>query len=57
VEVIIIGLLMALAGQIHPEGTDLRAIYDGYISITPIHTNLTNTSEIKVLKKKFLNSK
>ena len=40
-----------------PEGTDLRAIYDGYISITPIHTNLTNTSEIKVLKKKFLNSK
>jgi 5'-nucleotidase len=39
-----------------PEGTDLRAIYDGYISITPIHTNLTNTSEIKVLEKEFLNS-
>jgi len=25
-----------------PEGTDLRAIYDGYISITPLHMNLTH---------------
>jgi broad specificity polyphosphatase/5'/3'-nucleotidase SurE len=47
VEVIIIGLLMVLVRSNPPEGTDLRAIYDGYISITPIHTNLTNTSEIK----------
>lgn len=25
-----------------PEGTDLRAIYDGYISVTPLHTDLTH---------------
>ena len=36
-----------------PEGTDLRAIYDGYISITPLHTNLTSTSELKMLLKEF----
>jgi 5'-nucleotidase len=24
-----------------PEGTDLRAIYDGRISVTPLHLNLT----------------
>jgi 5'-nucleotidase len=26
-----------------PEGTDLRAIYDGYISVSPLHMNLTHT--------------
>ncbi len=26
-----------------PEGTDLRAIYDGYISVSPLHINLTHT--------------
>jgi len=26
----------------HEEGTDYRAIRDGYISITPLHSNLTN---------------
>ncbi len=25
-----------------PKGTDLRAIYDGYISVTPLHMNLTH---------------
>lgn len=25
-----------------PAGTDLRAIYDGYISVTPLHTDLTH---------------
>ena len=25
-----------------PQGTDLRAIYDGYISVTPLHTDLTH---------------
>jgi 5'-nucleotidase len=29
-----------------PEGTDLRAIYDGRISVTPLHLNLTETSSI-----------
>jgi 5'/3'-nucleotidase len=29
-----------------PEGTDLRAIYDGRISITPLHLNLTEKSAI-----------
>ena len=38
VEEIIIGLHMALGGQIHPRAQTLRAIYDGYISITPLST-------------------
>ena len=32
-----------------PEGTDLRAIYDGRISITPLHLNLTEERARKVL--------
>src|SRR5690606_2548413 len=26
-----------------PRGSDLRAVYDGYISVTPLHMNLTHT--------------
>jgi len=26
-----------------PQGTDLRAIYDGYVSVTPLHMDLTHT--------------
>lgn len=33
------------------EESDVRAILDGYISITPVHLNLTNTSFIPVLEK------
>lgn len=29
-----------------PPGTDLRAIYDGYISITPLHADLTNHAHL-----------
>ena len=29
-----------------PEGTDLRAIYDGYISVTPLHADLTHHSHL-----------
>jgi len=32
-----------------PEGTDLRAIYDGRISVTPLHLNLTEERARKVL--------
>ena len=32
------------------EGTDLRAIYDGYISVTPIHTDLTHDAALKALR-------
>lgn len=32
-----------------PEGTDLRAIYDGYISVTPLHTDLTHTETLNSL--------
>ena len=28
------------------KGTDLRAIYDGYISITPLHTDLTHQASL-----------
>lgn len=34
-----------------PEGTDLRAIYDGRISITPLHMNLTEHSVRKTLSQ------
>ncbi len=32
-----------------PEGTDLRAIYDGRISVTPLHLNLTEEQARKAL--------
>ena len=32
-----------------PEGTDLRAIYDGRISVTPLHLNLTEERARKAL--------
>ena len=36
-----------------PAGTDLRAIYDGHVSITPLHLELTHMDALKVLEKKF----
>lgn len=36
-----------------PQGTDLRAIYDGYISVTPLHTDLTHTDTLFDLQEKF----
>ena len=29
-----------------PQGTDLRAIYDGHISVTPLHLNLTERTQL-----------
>jgi len=33
-----------------PQGTDLRAIYDGFVSVTPLHLNLTETPTIKMFE-------
>ena len=33
-----------------PEGTDLRALYDGRISVTPLHIDLTHQPTVAVLK-------
>ncbi len=33
-----------------PQGTDLRAVYDGYISVTPLHPDLTRHDFIEGLK-------
>lgn len=33
-----------------PEGTDLRAIYDGYISVTPLHVDLTHHEYLEGMK-------
>lgn len=33
-----------------PEGTDLRAIYDGKISVTPLHIDLTHNAAVRDLK-------
>ena len=38
-----------------PEGTDLRAIYDGYISVTPLHTDLTHAETRRHLQEPFKN--
>ncbi len=35
------------------ENTDLEAVYNGYVSITPIHLDLTNYNVIEQLKKDF----
>lgn len=36
-----------------PEGTDLHAIYNGFISVTPLHTDLTHHDSLTALKAKF----
>ncbi|WP_409434061.1 5'/3'-nucleotidase SurE [Litorimonas sp. RW-G-Af-16] len=33
-----------------PVGTDLRAIYDGYISVTPLYTDLTHEDTLRALE-------
>ena len=33
-----------------PEGTDLRAIYEGRISVTPLHVDLTHNRYLETLK-------
>ncbi|RZJ01921.1 MAG: 5'/3'-nucleotidase SurE [Brevundimonas sp.] len=38
------------AKQDHPEGTDLRAMDDGKISVTPLHIDLTHMSSVHDLK-------
>lgn len=34
-----------------PQGTDLRAIYDGYISVTPLHVDLTHEDSLADMGK------
>ena len=36
-----------------PDGTDLRAIYDGFISVTPLHTDLTHAETRRRLQESF----
>lgn len=36
-----------------PHGTDLRAIYDGFISVTPLHTDLTHVETLHGLQDRF----
>ena len=38
-----------------PVGTDLRAIYEGYISVTPLHVDLTHEDTLMFLKDSFQN--
>lgn len=35
------------------ENTDIQAVHDNYVSITPIHLDLTNYEALKFLKKRF----
>jgi 5'-nucleotidase len=36
-------------GYEHQDGTDLTAVHDGYIAVTPIHFDLTDVSGIETL--------
>lgn len=36
-----------------PHGTDIRAIYDGFISVTPLHVDLTHKQALETLSKHF----
>ena len=38
----------------HGEDTDIQAVQDNYVSVTPIHLDLTNYDALKFLKKRFL---
>jgi len=33
-----------------PDGTDLRAIYDGYVSVSPLHVDLTHDAFLQTLR-------
>ncbi len=39
-----------------PTGTDLRAIYEGRISITPLHLNLTEFRVLEKMREQFAKS-
>jgi 5'-nucleotidase len=43
---------MGFSGQLSnpPDGTDLRAVYDGRISVTPLHIDLTHMETVRRLK-------
>ncbi len=36
-----------------PEGTDLHAIYNNFVSVTPLHTNLTHEPCLRMLEEKW----
>ena len=36
-----------------PPGTDLRAVYDGRVSITPLHVDLTHHDTVPRLRETF----
>ncbi len=41
-------------GEVHgARGTDLRAVDDGYVAITPLHLDLTHRPSLKALRKAF----
>jgi 5'-nucleotidase len=44
---------MGFKGQLSnpPEGTDLRAVYDGKISVTPLHIDMTHQATVFELRK------
>ena len=35
------------------DGTDLRAIYDGYISVSPLHADLTHTAFLSDMRSQW----
>jgi len=36
---------------VHEDGTDLTAVYEGYVSLTPVHFDLTDVSGIEALSR------
>ncbi|HMK55974.1 MAG TPA: 5'/3'-nucleotidase SurE [Dissulfurispiraceae bacterium] len=41
----------------HGENLDMQSVMDGFVSVTPVHLDMTNYSAFEVLKKEWMNTK
>jgi 5'-nucleotidase len=41
----------------HGEDLDMQSVIDGYVSVTPVHLDMTNYSALEVLRKEWKNTK
>ena len=41
----------------HGEDLDMQSVMDGYVSVTPVHLDMTNYSALEVLRKEWKNTK
>ena len=41
----------------HGEDLDMQSVTDGYVSVTPVHLDMTNYSALEVLRKEWKSTK